>query len=123
MIARHLIAAAYPIDHDEGCYLDPEFGESNLEREHIFDEEDEEDENLELPAPYCSCGADDLNKQAEDYLAGTSQLDEATILAVIEMIKSVTTWGLTKTQQGPVELLRKHIVSNLRFMIGLPEEE
>jgi hypothetical protein len=119
MIARHLIAAAYPIAHDEGCYLDPEFGQDNLEREYWIDEEDEDEE---LPKPFCNCGTDDLNKQAEEYLANAS-IDEATILAAIEMIKTIQPWGLTKSQLGPVELLRKHIIGNLLFMAGLPEEQ
>jgi len=124
MDARHLIAAAYPIPHDEGCYLDPEFGEQNF---HLYvDTElyDEDDEDFDPDAfkPFCNCGNDDLNKQAEEYLAHAS-LDQPTILAAIEMIKTVKTWGLTSTQEGPVELLRKHIIGNLRFMAGLPEEE
>lgn len=125
MIARHLIAAAYPIAHDEGCYLDPEFGEQNFQLYVDMELYDEEDEDFDPTAfkPFCNCGTDELNKQAEEYLAGTAQLDEPTILAAIEMIRSVKPWGLTKSQTGPVELLRKHIIGNLRFMIGLPEED
>lgn len=122
MIARHLIAAAYPIEHDEGCYLDPEFGEQNFES-YIDDLFDEDDDDFDPTAhkPFCNCGADELNRQAEEYLANQT-IDEATILAAISMVESIQPWGLTKTQRGPVELLKKHIIGNLRFMAGLPEE-
>ncbi len=48
MIARHLIAAAYPIAHDEGCYLDPEFGEQNFQLYVDMELYDEEDEDFDI---------------------------------------------------------------------------
>lgn len=124
MIARHLIAAAYPIEHHEGCYLDPEFGEQNFRLYVNMELYDEEDEDFDPDAfkPFCNCGTDDLNKQAEKYLESAS-IDEATILAAVQMVKAVHPFGLSSTQKGPVELLRKHIIRNLLFMAGLSEEE
>lgn len=123
MIARHLIAAAYPIEHDEGCYLDPEFGEGNFRLYVDTELYDEDDEDFDPTAfkPFCNCGADELNKQAEEYLANT-QIDETTILAAIEMVSGVRPSGLSETQRSTVELFRKHIIGNMRFMAGLPEK-
>lgn len=46
-------------------------------------------------------------------------LDHDTLMAVIDMVKTVNTWGLNVAQSEAVELFRKHTIKNLMFMAGV----
>lgn len=68
--AYRLIEAAYPIPHDEGCYLDPEYGDQNF-GSYLDQMEFEQGDDFESSdhLPFCNCGTDELNTEAAVYLS------------------------------------------------------
>lgn len=69
--ARELVATSYPIAHDEGCMLDPEFGETNHENWYYGDPLYEDSE---LPPPHCTCGAEEANDKAADFIEKAEEI-------------------------------------------------
>lgn len=61
-------------NHDEGCELDPEFGEQNFEG-NLPDDYDPD----EMRLPHCTCGTDELLAKIDDIIAqatgATRELD------------------------------------------------
>lgn len=71
-----LVGAAYPIPHDEGCELDPDFGDSVWS---LRMKEEDPDGDLDQRWPNdakCTCGTDELNAQARAALNPTEGVNE-----------------------------------------------
>lgn len=66
--AKTLIAAAYPIPHDEGCFLDPYYGEDNFMGYLNVSMDEDEDFDPDSIKPFCNCGTEALNEMSARYL-------------------------------------------------------
>jgi hypothetical protein len=60
-------------NHDEGCELDPEFGEQNMEAR----EANEDDEPLDDGPAHCTCGADEVLSVAQASLTNWRAAQES----------------------------------------------
>lgn len=67
---KMLIEAAYPIEHDEGCYLHYAYGENNFS--HVLEEfyRNNPDTEEGKPRTFCNCGVAELNAAAEQFITG-----------------------------------------------------